>query len=266
MDDTEAAKFNTLDYGNKLFAKVKEVREKLPEPKERYETFFKAHGDFARAYPLVFRYMIMDIRYSPRAFRKFLDVLQKDPGKGMEGYIERQADYARFLYMDLNRKKHPSAKKAYKVWEAARDDLMKYYNKMLEDEKEARNEFEELEKENMINVREELLDFLKDKESEENTLSPYEEEIIRATHGLPLKRELRIEDATYEQLVVAIKELQNLEIEALKVLETRNLELERLEIAAFLEEKGKPASGPTVILDLEWIPSTNLRKGKKKTR
>jgi hypothetical protein len=131
-------------------------------PDDRHKIILQRYPNFAQAFPVVLRYIARDLRYNEQAFIKFLDKLKTDPGKGMDGFIQRQADYAKFLYFEDCKLKgvHWNMKTANEIWQMEYNNMNKNVKKLQKQEKEARNEFDELEKKNLQLRKEELLDFI----------------------------------------------------------------------------------------------------------
>lgn len=128
----------------------------------RHKVVIKKYPNFAQAYPVVLRLIARDLKYNENAFKKFLAKLKTDPGKGMEGFIERQADYAKLLYIEDCKTfgRHWNMKQANKIWNIEYSHMKKWYKKLQEDEKSAKNEFEEEQEKHLEVKRKELLDFI----------------------------------------------------------------------------------------------------------
>ena len=93
-----------IDLAGKIYKVVTDERFVKLDGEVKLRFMAKKYDNFYRAYPSVINYMVLKGWYSENAFRKFFQKMLKDPGKGMEGYIERQADYVVFLYKDICRK------------------------------------------------------------------------------------------------------------------------------------------------------------------
>ncbi len=130
----------------------------------RHNILIQKYPNFANAYPVILRLIARDSKYNEKAFRKFLYKLRDDPGKGMDGFISRQADYAKFLYIENCKKfgKHWNMTDAGKIWDIEYSHMKKTVKKIEEDEKLARNEFEDEKKANLIKKKKELLTFIND--------------------------------------------------------------------------------------------------------
>lgn len=103
------------------------------EPTDQLRIYQGRYPDFAKTFPIVIRYMIQFRQYKPRAMEKFLKKLHSNPYRSEEEYCERQADYAKYLYMESV--PHYSAKVAGEVYNEVRSallDELKAYKEMLE--------------------------------------------------------------------------------------------------------------------------------------
>lgn len=128
----------------------------------RHKFLIDKYPNFANGYPVILRLMARDLKYNENAFRKFLYKLRDDPGKGMEGFIERQADYAKLLYIEDSKKnrRHWDFKTAGEIWNVEYSQMKKTLKKIEADEKAARNEFEDEKKINLVKRKKELLSFI----------------------------------------------------------------------------------------------------------
>lgn len=106
---------------------------------EKWELLCKAQPEFTRCYPVICIAML-DERYHPDVFRRWLHRLEKNPGKGMDGYCERQADYSMMLFKKLN----PgwNKKQAKGVWDSTYTMLKKEQKSVEKAEKTAREKQE----------------------------------------------------------------------------------------------------------------------------
>ena len=87
-----------------------------------YTTLKDGNLEFVRAFPVIVEYMAMQCEYSEKAFRRFLKKTLLNPGKGMEGINERQADYAKYLYIENNRPRY-DLKEAKRMWQYTFESL-----------------------------------------------------------------------------------------------------------------------------------------------
>lgn len=177
-----------LDFAAKLFEAVKQPDFAKFDAQTRHRTLINKYPNFAQAYPLILRYIAIEMKYQPAAFRWFLNKLRRDPGKGMDGYISCQADYARQLYIEecKARGRRVNMKTANKIKDIEYTHMRKVVKKMEEDEKKARNEFEDEERKNLEAKKEELLKFINESEdpTASHELDPELEQYERAALGL----------------------------------------------------------------------------------
>jgi hypothetical protein len=137
-------------------------------PDERHHICVEKNKGFAQAFPLVLSKMSRDLLYNETAFRRFLDKLHRDPGKGMDGFIERQADYAAFLYEELSRAqgRHVDTRKRREIWQTEHGQMYRWMRDIQKSEKRAKNEFEEESQKSLDERKKELLDFLNENDVE----------------------------------------------------------------------------------------------------
>jgi len=181
----------------------------------RHKVVMQKYPNFANAYPVILRLIARDLKYNENAFKKFLEKLKKDPGKGMEGFISRQADYAKFLYIEDCKKygKRCNLVTANEIWNIEYKNMHDAVKKLEKDEKLAKNEFEEEQKINLINRKKELLDFVNTcdldnpDESENVDLENYERIIL----GLPPKSlgDIDVNTLTIAEIIQYIRHLKD---------------------------------------------------------
>lgn len=139
----------------------RDFRKRLENPE------FKAMGDekwldyyqrrnhkFATTFPIVLRYMIQLGQYKEKAFRKFIKRLQNKRYKDEKEYCERQADYVKYLYMEVTN--HHDERMAREVWKKTFDTLWKETVVFKEAEKRIKEKNEKNNKQNDQERREEL--------------------------------------------------------------------------------------------------------------
>lgn len=63
-----------------------------------YNEMYKAHKEFAVAYPIVLKYMCMIGLYDNGVFRRHVKYISENPYKGEDDYLDAQADYVAALY------------------------------------------------------------------------------------------------------------------------------------------------------------------------
>ena len=88
----------------------------------KYEYYMKMYTDFARQYPIIMRYLASFGMYSSKAVRQYLKkcnitVIQTD-----EDYAERQADFVKYLYMDL--RPHMDRRKLNTIWQQVKNEIL----------------------------------------------------------------------------------------------------------------------------------------------
>ena len=149
---------STIEFANILFRDVclnKDFQKLSPENK--WEQIQQRYPDFVRCYPVIVMKMVEGI-YSSKCFRLWLEKLRKDPGSGMDGVCERQADYARMLFKMTTKGWTPEQAKG--VWKIYYDKMKEETDRITNAEKDARDELDH-EKEEMLNERRnEIYEFL----------------------------------------------------------------------------------------------------------
>jgi len=134
--------------------------------KDKLEPFTKGvYKDFYEAYPLIVKYMVYQLQYHPKAFRRFLDKCRtnsanKDATKRkkdemMEFWQENQAWYCRFLYEEYRKAKNlpVNIKYAQRIFADA-------YEKLRKEKKQFKTNFEstkdKLDEETVTNAQEKI--------------------------------------------------------------------------------------------------------------
>lgn len=199
----------------------------------RHKTVVQKYPNFANAYPVILRFIARDLKYNENAFKKFLNKLKVDPGKGMEGFIMRQADYAKYLYIEDCKMygRHWSIKKAGQIWNIEYNHMRKSIKKLENEEKSAKNEFEEEQKKHLEIKKKELLDFV-NMEDKNNTFEYNEEfnnekemeKYERAALGLHPKSlgDVEIEKLDQNQLLQFIRQLKDYKLSLHEEIEEKN--------------------------------------------
>jgi len=289
-EQNEKNKLEAMDLADKIYKIVLDPRfiEQVPDPNIRHKVLMEKYPNFAQAYPVVLRWLARDLKYHRNAFKQFLDKMEKDPGKGMQGFMERQADYAKFLYIAWHKGKHPNMKAANELWRMEYENMSKWHKKLLEEEKSARNEFEEEEAENLEQKRKELLDLvnmLDDDAPSFEALDIFHEDAERMKHGLPLKNpnpsfdDLDVEKLSKEELCLILREVKSHENDLIAEIKKRDelmikmknelIELRKFKEQQMIPKKPKVSRKKEVTWDSEWIAGTSAenKKGKRsKTR
>jgi hypothetical protein len=131
--------------------------------KDKLEPFTKKiYKDFYEAYPLIVKYMVYQLQYHPKAFKRFLDkcrtnTANKDAnkrkkGEMMEYWQENQAWYCRFLYEEYRKSKNLpiNIKYAQRIFADA-------YEKLRKEKKNFQSNFEstkdKLDEETIFNAK-----------------------------------------------------------------------------------------------------------------
>lgn len=249
-----------IDLAEKLYALLtSEENESVwkdTTPESRHKFFIEKYKDFAEAFPVVLRLMARDIKYSTRAFNQYFDnrLKKRESRKGMEGFMEDQADYAMFLYLDECRvhRKHPDMKKAAKIRQAEIHVMRKWHKKLRKDEKESKNEYEEEEKEHLAQRRAELLDFINEQEQKGTSFTLDEKDDIKEPIETSPEEsvsltDIKSEDLTAEELPIIYRMLQEYYLELINNLSKAN------ETIHYLEEEAEQNKD-------EWLVGTCLEK------
>lgn len=146
IEDLEKTKKDSIELANKIFKTISHPEVlKITTPEERHEICIKKYELFSQAYPLVLAKMAVETRYNEIAFIKFLDRLYANPGKGIEGIIDHQASYAKYLYIEDCKKynKRFCPKMASKIYESEYQNMIRWVNDTKKIEKKVKNEYEE---------------------------------------------------------------------------------------------------------------------------
>jgi hypothetical protein len=153
---TKEAEDRLFATANEIFDKYKEVEndkeymQKTDKQKIEYFRDKLGYVNFFNDFPIMARYMVCTGKYSPKAFRRYLDkcklVKHPPPEKRPKNYMEdqwimRQADYVRYLW-ESEQRGHVDFKRAQAVWEHAYkslrgefDDFRDKYKNVEEDVK-----------------------------------------------------------------------------------------------------------------------------------
>nr|QQV29659.1 hypothetical protein K-LCC10_0404 [Kaumoebavirus] len=157
----EAMKFATDLFKVIKTGEVFKDDPKLKDNKEgQFEYLKKKYPNFARAYLIVLKYMVDEKKFSPKAFKKFLVKLYANKNKGIEGYVERQADYAMFLYQALNPRY--SDVEARRIWQYTYDVMMSQYKDIDKKYAEAKAELQKQKDEAISEKKKNILRFVED--------------------------------------------------------------------------------------------------------
>ena len=140
-----------LDFNNRI--KNDPVFKELDSDKQ-LEFYQKNHHGFTMTFPIVLRYMIQLKQYRRKAFIKFIKKMTTKPYRSELEYCERQADYVKYLYMEIS----PShnMKDAQDVWKKAYDMLAKEVEVFKKAEDKVKEKLEKNNNQNSIEKRDEL--------------------------------------------------------------------------------------------------------------
>ena len=118
-------------------------------PDDQLTFYQKKFNKFTLSFPIVLRYMIQMRAYNKKAFKKFIKKLQLKPYRSELEYCERQADYVKYLYMELSPTHNMKA--AQREWQTVYDMLVKEIEIFKNAEKTVKKK---LEKNNSLNKEE----------------------------------------------------------------------------------------------------------------
>jgi hypothetical protein len=251
--EVEQNKIDALDMAAKLF-KIMTNPEmvKLTTPTERHQIAIKKSKNFAQAFPLILAKLSRDLKYNHIAFRRYLDRVHKNPGKGMEGFIENQAMYARFLYEEECKAngRHINPKIAMQIFNTEHNHMSSWVKEIKTKESDAKNAFDDETVKATSERKEEFLDWL-------NELSPPPLESSGAF-------DLMADDSDYqESLKSASVESQDEPLEIKEVKEVKEVkEALVLREAALLREKQKKQDE----VRLDWLTDTNMSAWKNQKK
>jgi len=253
------------------------------KPDERHRFLCQKYDSFARAFPLVIRFIARDGRYNENAFRRMLvnQRTKRENRKGMEGYIEDQADYAMFLYLEECRKdrRRPNMKLAAEIRSVEVSAMRKHMKKIQQKEKDSKSEYEEESKKHMQERKDELLDFLRTQAnsgakpdfSDDEEMEPIELQSV----SMPEEEEKTISftdinanDLSFEELPIMYKHLSEYYGELIDGLADMNQKIRDLEEAAQQDKddwlKGTVLEKKKAPLTKATTPDSRRRKNKNK--
>lgn len=284
-DQNEKNKLGALEFADNIYKIITnpEFTKHCTDPDVRHKMIAGKYPEFAKAYPVVLRLLARDLKYERSAFKQFLDKLEIDPGKGMEGFMCRQADYAKFLYYALHKGKHPNRKTARAIWELEYSTMNKCYKKIIENEKNARNEFEDEANMYLEERRNELLEFVTSEEFAESNipkLSQNQQESERLKWDLPLANpnptfnDINFEELSFQEKCMLCREMRSYSEKLFESLEQKNMLIEHLEnkyaesssvkTAVNVPSKKAQKIKKTPKIDEEWLIGTSAEKRKRR--
>lgn len=224
------------------------------------------YESFASAYPVVLKYIAQQLSYNEIAFEKFLRKQAADPGKGMEGFIEHQANYVKLLYVESCKAAHkrPNLKEANRRKQYEFEILNKVKKEMEVNKKKAENEFDEESKHHLDEKRKELLDFVNSELSSTDMAlddlsdedSNDKDELIDVTEKV-ISDEDFFNSLTRKEQKVKLETLYFLEKTTIQELDAKDKEIKLLE-KKIVEEKKQAAD--------KWLEGTILKSKKTKSK
>jgi hypothetical protein len=123
-------------------------------PDDQLNFYQKNYNRFTMAFPIVLRYMIQLRQFNKKAFAKFVKKMMANPYRSELEYCERQADYVKYLFMELS----PShnMKEAHAIWKQTYDMLAKEVEVFKKAEERVKEKLEKNNSQNSIEKRNEL--------------------------------------------------------------------------------------------------------------
>lgn len=172
-DNIDTLNFNGLDVlqqGNYLWDTFKKARsEKLKtqphltqkDCDEFLKEYQREYKKFCEMFPIVIRYMCQFQSYNSKAFERYLIKMQHNPPKNKEEHIvDRNADYIKYLWLEMN-KKHPNRIiESNKVWGEAYKLLKEEFENYLAVEEEAKQRIKERDRIALEQKKKDLLAFI----------------------------------------------------------------------------------------------------------
>lgn len=121
---------------------------------KQLEYYQKLHHNFTMTFPIVLRYMIQLRKFSKKAFVKYLKKLRANPYKSELEYCERQADYVKYLYIELS--DTHNMKEAQAMWQQTYDMLVAEVEIFKKANEKVKKKLEKSNVQNSLEKREEL--------------------------------------------------------------------------------------------------------------
>lgn len=140
-----------VDFKQKSREDVK-FRE-LPD-EARLEYYQKKYHNFAMSFPIVLRYMVQLGQYSKKAFTRHVKKMKTNPYRSELEYCERQADYVKYLYMELSPSHDVTS--AQKMWKDTYDMLAREVEVFKKTEEIVKKKLEKNNSQNSMERRQEL--------------------------------------------------------------------------------------------------------------
>lgn len=123
----------------------------------------KRFPEFFKTFPIVL-YKMMEGKYHRKAMKRYVNKLKKNPGKGMDGLIERMADYCKYLYYyDCKTQNlHYDSTVAKQIWQVEYENLIQVKNNIVQYHESAKEEQKKRKKEIKKENRKDLINFIID--------------------------------------------------------------------------------------------------------
>jgi hypothetical protein len=125
---------------------------------EQLDFYQKNYHQFTMTFPIVLRYMVQLRQFNKKAFIKFIKKMTSNPYKTELEYCERQADYVKYLYMELTPRYNTN--EANDIWKQTYDMLSKEVDAFKKAEENVKQKLEKNNNFNSIEKRKELKEAL----------------------------------------------------------------------------------------------------------
>ena len=149
-------KKDAKDIWDDLYIKLKEDKFRSMSLERQLEFYQKNNQRFASAFPIVLRYMVQLRMYHEKAFVKFIKKMYAKPYHSKLEFCERQADYVKYLYQELNQ--HYPENEIKRIWQQTYDMLADEIKIFDDAEKKVK---ERLEETNITNIEERRMELKK---------------------------------------------------------------------------------------------------------
>lgn len=273
-----------ITIATRLFKVVSnpEFIKEVPDPRDRHEVVnlqlskmddqvgSQMYTQFANAYPMVLKYITQQVSFNRTAFEKFFRAQITNPGEGMEGFIENQANYAKLLYIEASKAagKHWSMKKANKLKQREYEQMNKIRKDIEKSRKDAENSFEQESTQHLTERKKELLEFI-NQELNNHDLPTTEEQEYSGESTDEENDEQMTDEQWWEQSsdverIGKIKTLKFLEETLANEVAEKESLLARLEVQAAEQQKVEKAKQEARKKQVEasWLKGTIVEKNK----
>ncbi len=245
-----------ITIATRLFKVVSnpEFIKEVPDPRDRHEVVniqlskmddqvgSQMYTQFANAYPVVLKYITQQVSFNRTAFEKFFRAQVANPGKGMEGFIDHQANYAKLLYIEASKAagKHWSMKKANKLKQREYEQMNKIRKDIEKSRKDAENSFDQESTQHLTERKKELLDFINQEFDSHNMPEIDELYSDESSDEQPTDEQWWLQ-ATDEERIGKIKTLKFLEETLINEISEKESLLVRLDVQAAEQQKVEKA-------------------------